>query len=64
MHFAIQSDDLVKLNSARDSKKLEQLGGVAALATALNTNLKTGLSNTEQMTNFESRKAMYVLTEN
>jgi hypothetical protein len=56
MHFAIKTEDLVALNAAKDAKKLEQLGGVAALATALNTNLRTGLSHTEVMTSFESRK--------
>jgi hypothetical protein len=61
MHFAIKTEDLVALNAARDAKKLEQLGGVAALATALNTNLRTGLSHTEMMTSFESRKNAYVL---
>ncbi|KAL0486083.1 calcium-transporting ATPase [Acrasis kona] len=59
MHFSIKADELVAINQAKDTKKLEQLGGVAALATALNTNLRNGLSNTEMMTGFFARKAIF-----
>jgi hypothetical protein len=56
--FAINKEQLFALNSSRNVEKLEEFGGVAAIATALNTNLRTGLGLSEKMTNYSYRTQM------
>lgn len=58
-HFTVASEDLVSAVANRDTQWLRNLGGLPALAEALRTDLRTGLSAHEASTNFQYRADKY-----
>jgi len=59
LNFGVTKEVLVALNGTKSVKKLEEFGGIQAIAGMLNTNLRTGLGLNERMSEYKQRSLTY-----
>jgi hypothetical protein len=57
--FPLTDEQFSTLMDSKSTQILEQLGGIDMIAIALKTDLKTGLSEEEEKTDFATRRAVY-----
>jgi hypothetical protein len=58
--FPLTVEQISTLMDSKSTQLLEQLGGINMVALALKTDLKNGLSEEEQKTDFAARRAVYL----
>ncbi|KAL0488204.1 calcium-transporting ATPase PAT1 [Acrasis kona] len=59
LNFGISKEVLVALNTTKNIAKLQEIGGVQALAGLLNTNIRTGLGLNEKISEYKQRSLTY-----